>query len=776
MDSGGGSSYPAAVMPDLQAKRVEEYGSLSKLKSIQDKKQQILLFSLPKKLQKLAVYSKCQDLSCPCLGWKRIEKSDMPTTFEEPCKCGHTLEIHVFHLIAKCADTINWLLSMAVDVDTMYAAICSEENLDAKKVYLYIFELLKNCVLTLKKPVADGILGQPPFEEPNIQTALSNLLLYKYSHTAEEFKTMDEFVDIIFRHLNICDLPSPCNHQFITNFEDVVLYRIEYDRWLAFCYIPTFCESLPHYETLQIFGRTLLRAVFKYIKKQIMDQVYLERDKMSPERRTKLLNIFPQFLNQLEEEVYSPNSPIWDVNFQPQPLTFSVDDLKTNITFCSPKSEDFENLSAADVDKDDGFTIVTVSSGKAVRHLDTPPREAKRHKGAQEEIYEDLPSDIVNQILNNIDDPNYKLGPDLFFFDNTPTTDQSPKSEEQEGIIELHLIGNSLTQPISKQVKLWLIGLRNVFSRELPGIPIEYITLLLFDPKHRTIALIKNNKPVGGICFRPFFTQGFTEIAFCALTLLEQTKGYGIHLMNHLKDYHISKGIYHCLTYADKSAIGYFERHGFSENIKLSRTVYEGYIKYYKRATLLHCELNPRIIYTQASSVIKRQKKFIKHLIYQMKKPVSNIQPGLTFYKGERTISVESIPGLEEIGYTPENRIIRAQNFEEHQDMDTLTSLLKTVLNAVKSHESSWPFRLPVNIADAPDYFDHIKYPMDLKTMTERLKSRYYISRRLFIADMMRIFTNCKIYNSRETSYYQYAVRCQQFFQTKMKDIGLWNK
>lgn len=33
-------------------------------------------------------------------------------------------------------------------------------------------------------------------------------------------------------------------------------------------------------------------------------------------------------------------------------------------------------------------------------------------------------------------------------------------------------------------------------------------------------------------------------------------KGYGTHLMNHLKDYHISKGIFHFLTFADENAIG----------------------------------------------------------------------------------------------------------------------------------------------------------------------------------------------------------------------------
>jgi GNAT superfamily N-acetyltransferase len=78
--------------------------------------------------------------------------------------------------------------------------------------------------------------------------------------------------------------------------------------------------------------------------------------------------------------------------------------------------------------------------------------------------------------------------------------------------------------------------------------------------KHRTIALIKENRPIGGICFRPFETQGFTEIVFCAVTFSEQIKGYGTHLMNHLKDYHIRKGILHFLTFADENAIGWYTK------------------------------------------------------------------------------------------------------------------------------------------------------------------------------------------------------------------------
>lgn len=37
-------------------------------------------------------------------------------------------------------------------------------------------------------------------------------------------------------------------------------------------------------------------------------------------------------------------------------------------------------------------------------------------------------------------------------------------------------------------------------------------------------------------------------------------KGYGTHLMNHLKEYHIKHNILYFLTYADEYAIGYFKK------------------------------------------------------------------------------------------------------------------------------------------------------------------------------------------------------------------------
>jgi histone acetyltransferase len=66
-----------------------------------------------------------------------------------------------------------------------------------------------------------------------------------------------------------------------------------------------------------------------------------------------------------------------------------------------------------------------------------------------------------------------------------------------------------------------------MFSMQLPRMPKEYITRLVFDPKHKSLVLIKHGVGViGGICMRMFAAQGFTEIVFCAVTANEQVRGY----------------------------------------------------------------------------------------------------------------------------------------------------------------------------------------------------------------------------------------------------------
>ena len=52
-----------------------------------------------------------------------------------------------------------------------------------------------------------------------------------------------------------------------------------------------------------------------------------------------------------------------------------------------------------------------------------------------------------------------------------------------------------------------LITLKNIFSRQLPKMPREYIVRLVFDRNHYTYCLLKKGNIIGGICFRPYIEQ-----------------------------------------------------------------------------------------------------------------------------------------------------------------------------------------------------------------------------------------------------------------------------
>uniref|UniRef100_A0A8C7CWU3 histone acetyltransferase n=1 Tax=Oncorhynchus kisutch TaxID=8019 RepID=A0A8C7CWU3_ONCKI len=440
------------------------------------------------------------------------------------------------------------------------------------------------------------------------------------------------------------------------------------------------------------------------------------------------------YFSLFKEEVYSHSSPIW--------------------------SEEFLAGSS-------GGPIPIHTGGQKRKPSEPLPHEETKKL----RIVGDIPMELINEVMATITDPASMLGPETSLLSAHSARDEAARLEERRGVIEFHVIGNSLNQKPNKRILMWLVGLQNVFSHQLPRMPKEYITRLVFDPKHKTLSLIKDGRVIGGICFRMFPSQSFTEIVFCAVTSNEQVKGYGTHLMNHLKEYHIKHDILNFLTYADEYAIGYFKKQGFSKDIKVPKAKYLGYIKDYEGATLMGCELNPSIPYTEFSVIIKKQKEIIKKLIERKQAQIRKVYPGLSCFKeGVRQIPIESIPGIRETGWKPVGK------GKELKDPDQLYSTLKTILQHVKSHQNAWPFMEPVKKTEAPGYYQVIRFPMDLKTMSERLKSRYYTTRKLFMADMQRIFTNCREYNPPESEYYKCANLLEKFFYTKIKEAGLIEK
>ncbi|PPS09696.1 hypothetical protein GOBAR_AA10963 [Gossypium barbadense] len=198
-------------------------------------------------------------------------------------------------------------------------------------------------------------------------------------------------------------------------------------------------------------------------------------------------------------------------------------------------------------------------------------------------------------------------------------------------------------------------------------------------------------------CFPGNTSQKFGEIAFCAITADEQVKGYGTRLMNHLKQHARDvDGLTHFLTYADNNAVGYFIKQGFTKEIHLERDRWQGYIKDYDGGILMECKIDPKLPYTDLSTMIRRQRQAIDEKIREL----SNCQivyPGIDFQK------------------------------------------------SMHDHVDAWPFKEPVDARDVPDYYDIIKDPMDLKTMSKRVESeQYYVTLEMFVADVKRMFANAR--------------------------------
>ncbi|XP_057438608.1 histone acetyltransferase GCN5 isoform X1 [Lotus japonicus] len=364
------------------------------------------------------------------------------------------------------------------------------------------------------------------------------------------------------------------------------------------------------------------------------------------------------------------------------------------------------------------------------------------------------------------------------FTDNLQTSgaysarEESLKKEEEAGKLKFVCLSNDGVD----EHMIWLIGLKNIFARQLPNMPKEYIVRLVMDRSHKSVMVIRRHV-VGGITYRPYVSQRFGEIAFCAITADEQVKGYGTRLMNHLKQFAREEdGLTHFLTYADNNAVGYFIKQGFTKEIHLEKERWQGYIKDYDGGILMECKIDQKLPYTDLSTMIRRQRQAIDEKIREL----SNchiVYAGIDFQKKEAGVPkkiIDDIPGLREAGWTPDQwGHSRFRSLSGCTDNATnqkhLTAFMRSLLKSMHDHADAWPFKEPVDGRDVPDYYDIIKDPMDLKTMSKRVESeQYYVTFEMFVADVRRMFANARTYNSPETIYYKCASRLEAHFQSKV--------
>ena len=111
-----------------------------------------------------------------------------------------------------------------------------------------------------------SFLGHPPFEQPSISKAVTNFVFHEYAlYSKSELHVMTEVAKTFLHCLNHWNLEAPSLMRKDLSLEDASTYKINYMRWLMFCHVPAFCSSLKHFDTSQVFGRTLLKAVYPVI-------------------------------------------------------------------------------------------------------------------------------------------------------------------------------------------------------------------------------------------------------------------------------------------------------------------------------------------------------------------------------------------------------------------------------------------------------------------------------------------------------------------------------
>ena len=318
------------------------------------------------------------------------------------------------------------------------------------------------------------------------------------------------------------------------------------------------------------------------------------------------------------------------------------------------------------------------------------------------------------------------------------------------------------------------MGAKKIFATQLPKMPREYIVRLVMDRKHKTLIILKNGTtPVGGICYRPNYTQKFAEIAFCAIDSTEQVKGFGTLLMNKVKEHVKEQNITHFLTYADNYAIGYFEKQGFTKEVTLAQNRWKGYIKDYDGGTLMECVINTKIDYMRIKEVVKQQRQFILDEILKQTN-VTTIYPGIDVgrkAKAKTALDVMKIQGIAESGWGGRPPRIVSRRCSETQDSSLNAQLLRT-FDQIKMHSASWPFHNPVDTDVYEDYGDFVSEPIDLMMVKRKLdKGDYYTTKNKFARDLRLMCSNCKAFNGESSKYGATASTLESYFTPLLEKI-----
>ncbi|GLA52317.1 hypothetical protein AnigIFM63604_009166 [Aspergillus niger] len=321
--------------------------------------------------------------------------------------------------------------------------------------------------------------------------------------------------------------------------------------------------------------------------------------------------------------------------------------------------------------------------------------------------------------------------------------------EERNCEIEFRVVNNDG----STESTVILTGLKNLFQKQLPKMPKDYIARLVYDHTHLSLAICKMPlEIIGGITFREVRHRRFAEIVFCAASSDQQVKGYGGAShgpLEGLRQSHIPS---------------------FTKEITLDKSIWMGYIKDYEGGTLMQCSMLPRIRYLEVGRMLLKQKACVLAKLRPLSRNHIVHPPPPQWANGIVTlIDPLSIPAIRATGWSPDmDELARQPRHGPHFNE------LRRFLSKIQAHKQAWPFLSPVNKDEVPDYHNFIESPMDLSTMKERLENDTYATPKELIDDLKLIFRNCRQYNDTTTVYAKCATKLEKYMYSLIKEVPEW--
>jgi len=347
------------------------------------------------------------------------------------------------------------------------------------------------------------------------------------------------------------------------------------------------------------------------------------------------------------------------------------------------------------------------------------------------------------------------------------------KLETETRLLFPVVVNNSTDEAVTQ-----LIQLKTIFTQQLPKMPREYISRLVLDRQHVSLACTFDGEVVGGITYRPVMKQRMAEIVFCAVSAKHQVQGYGTRIMNQIKEQCKRDRIEGMLTYADNHAVGYFRKQGFKKQVTMKRERWQGYLKDYEGATLMECVVDPTIDYLSTRQVAEQQRRAVVQ-------KVSELEGADATHSSSSGASGAGAPTTNGDGVSSAKDVLRAGwpapvlEVRYRGVRQPVQQCLETLFEAVSTQEDAWPFRQAVSRQDAPDYHEIVKNPVDLSMMRERLfkpEPRYYVTPDQLLADLYVMYENCRLYNPDTTVFWECATRLEAFTRNRAAELEVLRK